>query len=589
LIAALWCALAGAQTPLPPLPGPTPSAPAVAAPPPAGPGPSRSLSVEERLQRLEEQNHRLVEQNQQLAQQLRAITGAISVVPPTTDPSPPGAEPMTGAAAGGGTLMAPPAGGFTDFSAGPNVSGPRREPATSAAYGGGDLISFAPDDPKDTKGIPAAGRFGRRWSNNGLWFESPDKNFQFHIGGRTQMDATFFSAGNAVQFAPGGIGMLRDGVDARRMRIRLEGAMYENMLYCMEWDFINTSIPQQQGAANPLTSVSNTPAAGIPVPLDLWVGFRNIPYFGNIRIGNQKAPYGFERLTSSRFLNFMERSFNQDAFYSPWANGYEPGIQMFDTWGNLRGTYALGLFKTVTNGFAFDVGGGNLYTVGRLTGLLLYKDEGQELMHLGISTRLGDYDNGENRFRVRGPERSGAPTIWRLYANTPVFNGSGGNQDINLESVNVFGPWTIDAEYNFHWAQNAFLPGKPGVGTLLYSGGYVEVLRFLTGEHRTYIRESGVYDRVVPIKNAFWVRSKDGKPNEYGWGAWQVGVRYNYLNLNDKGINGGILNDITLGLNWFINPNVKFQWNYSVTDRQGPTDQSNGIIQGFGMRYAMDY
>ena len=46
---------------------------------------------------------------------------------------------------------------------------------------------------------------------------------------------------------------------------------------------------------------------------------------------------------------------------------------------------------------------------------------------------------------------------------------------------------------------------------------------------------------------------------------------------------------MTLGLNWFINPNLKFQFNYSVTDRQSPGGQSNGLIQGLGMRCAMDY
>ena len=34
---------------------------------------------------------------------------------------------------------------------------------------------------------------------------------------------------------------------------------------------------------------------------------------------------------------------------------------------------------------------------------------------------------------------------------------------------------------------------------------------------------------------------------------------------------------------------MKFQWNYSVTLRQSPTGLSDGTIQGFGMRYAMDY
>jgi phosphate-selective porin OprO/OprP len=377
------------------------------------------------------------------------------------------------------------------------------------------------------------------------------------------------------------------------------------MLYVMEFDLANTSIFNQQNAiansrdgvpTGPLTGTTNTPAASIPAPMDLWIGFRRIPIIGNLRIGNQKEPFGFERLESSRFLNFMERSFNNDAFYSTFTNGFVPGVQIFNTAFDLRMTWAAGIFKTMTNPFDFTVGGGDFAESMRLTGLLLYKDEGREVMHLGTTLRTSGYDNGTNRFRVRGPERAGLPSVWANYADTANFRGSGGFQDINVESVNVFGPWTIDAEYDFHFSNNAFInPHQPSVGTLFYSGGYVEILYFLTGEHRTYIRESGLYDRIVPRKNAYWVKGKDGKPNEFGWGAWQVGIRYNYLNLNDKGINGGVLQDITLGLNWFINPNCKFQWNYSVTERHSPASpttgpgQSDGTIQGFGMRYAMDY
>ena len=481
------------------------------------------------------------------------------------------------------------AGGGDDLSPGPGANTVESTPSTGEAGEGGDLISFAPDDPADAKGVKMSGRFGRRFTNNGLWFESPDKVFQFHVGGRTQMDASFFSAGDTVQFGPGGIGKLRDGVDPRRMRVRMEGALYENMLFAMEFDFVNSAIPQGRPGAGPETSVSNTPAAGTPVPTDLWVGFRKIPYIGNIRIGNQKEPIGFEHLTSSRFLNFMERSFNQDAFYGPFDNGFVPGISTFNTYADRRGTYAFGLFKNLTNPYAFQVGGGNYRVTGRLTGLLLYEDEGRKLMHLGISGRQSGYDNGQQRFRVRGPERAGLSTVWPLYANTPIFHGSGSQQDLNLESVNVFGPWTIDAEYNFHWSHDTSLAGRPDAGTLFYSGGYVEVLYFLTGEHRAYIRESGLFDRIVPRRNAYWVEGEEGKPDECGPGAWQVGFRYNYLDLNDEGIDGGILNDFTAGLNWFINPNMKFQWNYSVTLRQSPTGLSDGTIQGFGMRYAMDY
>jgi len=568
-------------------------------PPSAAPSPAQaSPSVEDRLKKLEEMNQQLLEQNQQLNQRLQSINEQIRVGP-AVSPGGPGAvstPPSTGAGGGigGGSLSSPPMGGSADRSAGANANTVENTPSRGAAFGGGDLISFAPDDPLDATGVKMNGRFGRRFTNNGLWFESPDKVFQFHVGGRSQMDWSFFNAGNTVQYGAGGTGKIRDGVDPRRMRVRMEGALYENMLFVMEYDFVNTAVGQgsnlgQAAGTDRVTSVSNTPAIGTPVPLDLWVAFRNIPYLGHIRIGNQKEPFGFERLSSSRYLNFMERSFNQDAFYSPYSNGFEPGIMTYSTYAERNGTYALGVFKNITNGYAYDVGGGNAKVTGRITALPVYADEGKKVMHVGLSARESGYDNGQQRFRIRGPERAGLSTIWPLYANTGVYNGHGGQQDLNLESVNVFGPWTIDAEYNFHWSQNAFQAGKPSVGTLFYSGGYVEVLYFLTGEHRAYIRESGLFDRVVPQKNAYWVEGKKGTPNEAGGGAWQVGLRYNYLNLNDKGINGGVLSDITAGLNWFINPNMKFQWNYSVTNRHSPTGQSDGTIQGFGMRYAMDY
>ncbi len=589
--------IATAQAPGPPIPAPNPA--------PGEGSAAAGSTFDERLRKLEETNNRLLRQNQELNESLRAVNerlnlpspapGPAATPPPAVAPDPggntpgPATAPGPASAPGGGDLTSPAAGGPADRSAGANANTLENLPSRGASYGGGDLISFAPDDPLDATGIRMNGRFGRRFTNNGLWFESPDKVFQFHVGGRTQMDASAFSAGNPVQFGPRGIGKLRDGVDARRLRFRIEGAFYENMLFCSEVDFVNSSIPQGTPGAGPLTSVANTPAAGIPVPLDLWVAFRNIPYFGHFRIGNQKEPIGFERLTSSRFLSFMERSFNNDAFYSPYDNGFVPGITTYNTFAERRGTYALGIFKNVTNPFAYDVGGGNVKVTGRVTGLLLDADEGRKIMHLGLSARESGYDNGLQRLRVRGPERAGISTVWPLYANTGVFDGRGGQQDLNIESANVFGPWTVDAEYLFHWSHNASLPGKPNMGTLFYSGGYVEILYFLTGEHRAYIRESGLYDRVVPKQNAYWVEGKKGAPNESGHGAWQAGVRYNYLNLNDKKINGGILSDITVGLNWFINPNMKFQWNYSITDRRSPGGQSDGTIQGFGMRYAVDF
>jgi phosphate-selective porin OprO/OprP len=423
--------------------------------------------------------------------------------------------------------------------------------------------------------------------NNGLEFISKNKDFRVHVGGRVQFDNSIFHANNQVQFGPRGIGRLRDGADFRRARLRVEGSMYEQMTFATEFDFVNgfatPGRPLSGGIPNP------SDVFAVPAPTDLWVNFGNIPLIGNFRVGNQKEPYGFEHLVSSRFLPFMERSFNQDAFYGAFNNGFAPGFQAFNSIFDDRMTWAVGVFKNTNNPFAFDNNAGNIAVPVRLTWLPIYEDDGRELLHLGITGRQTGLINHFARYRVRGPERAGLPPLWPQYANTGNFVANGGRQDINLEAVSVLGPWEIQAEYNFNFTQDAFQDGRPGVGTLYYSGGYVEVLYFLTGEHREYNRKTGIFDRVVPNQNAYLVKNAEGRGHQFGTGAWQVGIRYNYLDLNDKEIDGGMLNDFTAGLNWFINPNMKFQWNYSVTLRQSPTGLSDGTIQGLGMRYAMDY
>src|SRR5262249_34977302 len=44
------------------------------------------------------------------------------------------------------------------------------------------------------------------WTGNQLWFESKDKAFRLHFGGRAQWDAVFSDAPTNVQFGSGAIG-----------------------------------------------------------------------------------------------------------------------------------------------------------------------------------------------------------------------------------------------------------------------------------------------------------------------------------------------------------------------------------------------
>jgi len=66
------------------------------------------------------------------------------------------------------------------------------------------------------------------------------------------------------------------------------------------------------------------------------------------------------------------------------------------------------------------------------------------------------------------------------------------------------------------------------------------------------------------------------------------------VNLNDGvGLNrvqGGVMNGCTLGLNWYLNNNVKLQFNYVYDQRSDlPPGVIEGSTRGFGTRMQFLY
>lgn len=104
---------------------------------------------------------------------------------------------------------------------------------------------------------------------------------------------------------------------------------------------------------------------------------------------------------------------------------------------------------------------------------------------------------------------------------------------------------TVQAEYLANLVRNAGPVGGPNVGTAVFQGFYAETMVFLTGERRTWNPKAAVFNRIQPPTSFGF--SGDGTPT--GIGAWELAVRYSYLDLTDKTIAGGRLNSVTLGLN----------------------------------------
>jgi phosphate-selective porin OprO/OprP len=194
-------------------------------------------------------------------------------------------------------------------------------------------------------------------------------------------------------------------------------------------------------------------------------------------------------------------------------------------------TWRYGIFQPATNVFGVAL---NKYTVGaRVTGLASYEDEGQRLIHLGLGYWGGSIVQDQLRNRVRPLLRNAPGFAVPVLADTAEIPG---NKQFTLspEFAMVLGPFTLQAEYTAQWLTGAVASNGQPQGTVFYHGGYVEALYFLTGEHQPYERRDGVFGRVIPLHD-YHVRKGD---DNWTLGAWQIGARFSYVDLNDHAIQG---------------------------------------------------
>ncbi len=433
-----------------------------------------------------------------------------------------------------------------------------------------------------------------RW-DNGVWIESASKAFRLHLGGRTQIDGAWSWAEDHVsRSGPGNIGPFNDAVNFRRARLEIDGWMYDVVDFFFEYDFLNTF---DTGKMVDAGDDFGGRVANVPVPTDLWVSINHLPGIRTLRVGNMKAPIGLEHLTSSRFLPFLERSFQFDAFLENGNNGFSPGLQILTWTEDERLSFQLGAFSNARSIFGWNVGNNEWTYAARATWLPYYEDGGRNLLHVGLGAAFDNLDDGNTRFRARSLVRNGPAALHNVVA---VARLDGESQvRVNPELLLNLGPFALQSEYiavvvndvsrilQTPTQSNLTLTPR----TVFMQGAYAEMMFFLTGENLSYgktgLHGSGASTGRVTPKNNYFVSTK-ASDAPAGWGAWQLAVRYSYLDLNDSGVVGGRLHDVTGGLNWFLNPNVKLQANYSHGWRSIPASPASGRFQQLGVTLRAD-
>ena len=478
---------------------------------------------------------------------------------PGLPPAPAVGEPSPPVVAAQGT--AAPATGSSGNGA--NSSGPAGSPAPAGETTGAAGTSSGPV-------------FTPRW-NNGLFFESPGKEFTAHVGGAVQIDTGFYDAARGLQVLPGGTGPFRDGAFIRRGRLFAEGTLYTDFDYRFEMEFFNGFNPAGLGVPAGIGTVSNSPG-----PTDAWLQVKNLPYLGNLRVGQQKEPFSLEHLDSYKFLTFIERSYLFDSSQpTAFNNGFTPGVSVFNTSPDERLFGQVGLFKNISDTSGYGTGDGEYAVTARLAYLPFYAPAERAFWHVGGAMSHRDPVNGQTRLRVRDQIRNGPVPLLNVLSDTGLVT-SDSDDHYNLETAAVFGSLSLQGEYTANVVNGATTAQSGPQGSLLFQGFYAQASYLLTGESRTWNTRSATFNRIIPRRNF--------GPTNGGLGAFEVAARYADYDGSDKAIRGGRLSTYTLGLNWYLNPNMKLQFNYDYTFRfDAMNPLARGNIHAFGTRAAFDF
>ncbi len=354
------------------------------------------------------------------------------------------------------------------------------------------------------------------------------------------------------------VGDAQNGIDFRRARLAAVGQVSDFNDYRLEMEF-----------AEP----------GRPLFLDVYMSQYMLPVLNNIRIGHFFEPFCMSRIIDNRFDIFMERP-----LLTVFAPSRRTGFMTFGVRDDLSATWAASVYSSSDNFF----GGGNLTDVGGWAGAgrvtwVPYYDEasgGRHYLHLGAAYSFSGVTNHQLQFAT-------TPELQLIDNNNfePIFLNTGlisatQYQLLGSELIWTAGPWSLQSEY-------VCVPiNTIGGPTATLQGAYVMGSYFLTGEHRPYDRTQGNMVRVVPFEDFF--RFRGPRHVSGGRGAWQIAARWSYLNFNGGDIRAGVLNDVTVGVNWYWNPFTRVYFNYvhAMLD-----DVALGASQAdaFGLRFQLDF
>lgn len=400
----------------------------------------------------------------------------------------------------------------------------------------------AKDEPVDLTEIKATFK-------DGLKLKSADGNFEAHIGGRFIQHMRF------VTDRPDSSRTSADNFFVRQARLEMSGTFYKDFEFKVQTDF-------PQGSSTTSGTLQ-----------DAYIGWKKYKEF-SIRFGQQKEPFSQEETTSTRFIDFVERS-----NVNKLTPGRDVGIMLH---GTLASDIALSYEAGIFNGQGRAVNDGNdekdLAARLRVSPFLTSDNAVLNGLRLGIAGTWGDQD---------GTDFSDLSTTETVTKYLDVDSG------VSLEGMRtrrgaelswLYESLGVRAEYFTVVSQVIEGAVKGGIDAQAW---YWAVTYLLTGEKKT------LENRLKPA-NPFNIDTGDIGAVELA--ARVAGVRFD-SDVFTKGFasEAGNSNDVvsyTIGVNWYLNTTFRVIFDYIIENYGDNVLTGNSAFDdqtAFMARFQMDF
>ncbi|MFP4470640.1 MAG: OprO/OprP family phosphate-selective porin [Bacteroidales bacterium] len=355
-----------------------------------------------------------------------------------------------------------------------------------------------------------------------LVLESIDERFRMWFDNRVSIDGAVYLGDNDE---------IGNGVDIRRARFAVKAILWKKWGGEIDLDFSGNRMRLRDAYVRYF--------------------FKN----GILKFGNHKEPFSIGRTSTSRYISIMERPMMTELAPSRHIglSVNKHGQHFFAQGGVFFNQINNGLIREQNKDYGTDEG---ISVTGRLAWMPV--QEIDKLIHFGAAgsyrtPKVPEKGDPVNSFRYNTQAETFINR--KKYVDTDFIEETDFSTLLGFEFAAMKNNLKFTAEY----ARQDF-NRKEGYENAGIHGWYAMAGWLLTGDQYSYSNIEGEFTQI---------RFRD-----INKGAMEMAVRYSYMDANDfdAGITGGAAEIVTLGMNYYMNYNIKLMLNLSWVNQDRYAD-----------------